>query len=119
MSRGIAGLFVGAGTVGAGKSQLGPSGGGVATPVVGPGGQDQDGGLIERTAPRITFAMRVAVLAAVLGAGAAAGLAGESRCCRAAAWPAASAWGRTGAGRCRSAVTPAPAARRTCRHAPR
>ena len=35
-------------------------------------------------------------------------MAGESRCCGAAAWPAALAWGRTGAGRCRRAVTPHP-----------
>ena len=56
---------------GTGEGQFGPSGSGVTAPVVGPCGQDQDRGFLERATPGVVFAMRVALLAAVFSTGAA------------------------------------------------
>jgi len=61
--------LVSAGTGGAGEGLLGAGSSGVAGSGVGPGLEDQDDGLVQRAAPRVVFAVRVAELAAVFAAG--------------------------------------------------
>ena len=51
-----------------GEREFSVSGSGVAGSGVGPGREDQDGGFVQRAAPRVAFAAGVALLAAVVGA---------------------------------------------------
>jgi hypothetical protein len=54
------------------EGEFGPGAGGVAGPCIGPGGPDQDDGVVEGAAPGVVFAAGVVVLlAAVFLSGAA------------------------------------------------
>ena len=70
LSCGVVGLdLVLARTRGGSGGEFGTRSGGVASSGVGPGLEDQDSGLVYGPSPGIAFAVRVALLAAVVGAG--------------------------------------------------
>src|SRR6266498_5757500 len=70
-SGGTVGLVVLAGAGSAGYGLLGAGGDGVAGAVIGPGLEDQDHGFVEGAGPGVALTLRVTLLLAVLGAGAA------------------------------------------------
>src|SRR6266542_2691574 len=70
-SRGGGSPVVLAGAGGGGDGLLGSGGDGVAGAVIGPGLEDQDHGFVEGAGPGVALTLRVTLLLAVLGAGAA------------------------------------------------
>src|SRR5215472_14959844 len=59
-------LAISTGTISRGEREFSGGSSGVAGSGVGPGVQDQDDGLVEEAAPRVEFACRVALSAAVV-----------------------------------------------------